>query len=227
LFLQAVGRVLRTHPGKEYGFLVDLTDNTARFGTDLDNIKVTVPKVVADAEAKERSMWKICPNCDAEVHIALRECSECGFVWPETECVVAESLPDMKSVTFEKRPNEWKDVVDWEPSIHESAKTKKTLGRIDYFYHETDYKKTRVSMFLCFPDQYSGYAVTMSQQKWSQVSDEDFPVSVDEFGERRLFVPVRVEVDLNGKYPDLVSVEVDESQFVYPVPEFEDDDIPF
>lgn len=227
LFLQAVGRVLRTHPGKDHGFLVDLTDNTARFGTDLDNIKITVPKAVEAAEKKERSMWKICPECDAEVHVALRECSECGFVWPETECVVAEAMPQMKSVVFEKSPPVWKDVIDWEPSFHESKKNGKTLGRIDYFYYATDYKRERVSMFLCFPDQYSGYAVTMSRQRWSQVSDGDFPNSIDEFGERRLFVPVRVLVDLNGKYPDLVEVEVDESQFLYPVPEFEDDEIPF
>jgi len=133
----------------------------------------------------------------------------------------------MKQVVFEKSPPVWKDVIDWEPYVHESAKTKKTLGRIDYFYYATDYKRERVSMFLCFPDQYSGYAVSMSRQKWSQVSDEDFPASVDEFCERRLFIPTRVLVDISGKYPDLVSVEVDESQFVYPVPEFEDDDIPF
>jgi DNA repair protein RadD len=227
LFLQAVGRVLRTHPGKEYGFLVDLTDNTSRFGTDLDRIKVTVPKAVEAMEAKERTMWKICPNCEVEVHIALRECSACGFEWPERECVVAAALPKMKDVTFEKEPPVWKDVIDWEPSIHESKKNGKTLGRIDYFYYATDYKKERVSMFLCFSDQYSGYAVQASMKKWNQVSDEDFPSSIDEFCERRLFVPVRVLVDISGKYPDLVEVDVDENMFTYPVPDFEDDEIPF
>jgi DNA repair protein RadD len=227
LFLQAVGRVLRTHPGKEYGFLVDLTDNTSRFGTDLDRIKVTVPKAVEAMEAKERTMWKICPNCEVEVHIALRECSACGFEWPERECVVAAALPKMKDVTFEKEPPVWKDVIDWEPSIHESKKNGKTLGRIDYFYYATDYKKERVSMFLCFSDQYSGYAVQASMKKWNQVSDEDFPSSIDEFCERRLFVPVRVLVDISGKYPDLVEVDVDENMFTCPVPDFEDDEIPF
>jgi DNA repair protein RadD len=227
LFLQAVGRVLRTHPGKEYGFLVDLTDNTSRFGTDLDRIKVTVPKAVEAMEAKERTMWKICPNCEVEVHIALRECSACGFEWPERECVVAAALPKMKDVTFEKEPPVWKDVIDWEPSIHESKKNGKTLGRIDYFYYATDYKKECVSMFLCFSDQYSGYAVQASMKKWNQVSDEDFPSSIDEFCERRLFVPVRVLVDISGKYPDLVEVDVDENMFTCPVPDFEDDEIPF
>jgi hypothetical protein len=227
LFLQAVGRVLRPHPFKDYGFLVDLTDNTSRFGTDLDNIKITVPKSVQDAEAKERSLYKICPNCEAEVHIALRECSVCGFAWPETECVVADALPDMKDVVFIKSPPKWFDVEDWEPSIHESQKTGKTLGKIDYFFKQTEYKLSRVSMFLCFPDQYSGYAVQMSENKWHMVSEDTFPESIDDFMTKALYVPLRVEVDINGKYPELISVEPDMDQFVYPVEESAEDLIPF
>lgn len=229
LFLQAVGRALRPHPGKDHGFLVDLTDNTARFGTDLDNIKVTVPKAVEAAEKKEQAMWKICPNCEVEVHVALRECSECGFEWPETECVVAEALPKMKDVEFEssviiEAPPEWFDVDDWEPSIHTSKKNNKELGRINYFFNETDYKQSRVSMFLCFPDQYSGYAVTMARKKWPQVSDEEFPESVEDFQTKRLYIPTRVLVDTNGRYPDLKEVEVDENQFVYPEERAEEED---
>ena len=227
LFLQAVGRVLRTHNGKDHGFLVDLTDNTARFGTDLDNIKVTIPKAVEDAVKKERSMWKICPECDAEVHIALRECSECGFEWPETECIVAEALPEMKDVVFVKADPVWKEITNWEASIHKSQKSGKYLGKIDYFFDEGVYKQGRASMFLCFPDEYSGYAVTMSKKKWEKISDDEFPDSVDDFFSKRLYGPSRVLVDLNDKYPSLIDVDTDKSQFLYPSEELEDDEIPF
>ncbi|RLB94603.1 MAG: hypothetical protein DRH26_00615, partial [Deltaproteobacteria bacterium] len=56
LYLQAVGRVLRTCEGKDHGFLLDVTDNTSRLcpSYDLDNVKITVPKSVEKAEAKER-----------------------------------------------------------------------------------------------------------------------------------------------------------------------------
>jgi len=224
--------VLRTHPGKEYGFLVDLTDNTSRFGTDLDRIKVTVPKAVEAMEAKERTMWKICPNCEIEVHIALRECSACGFEWPETECVVAAALPTMKSVEFQggiitASEPEWYDVDDFETSVHESKKNGKHLGRLDFFYYSTEYKKECVSMFLCFPDFYSGYAVQASQKKWQQISDDPFPESVDSFQEKQIYVPVKVQVDINGKYPALKAVEVTTTEFLYVLPEFEDDEIPF
>lgn len=170
-------------------------------------------------------MWKICPNCEAEVHIALRECSECGFQWPETECIVAKALPEMKNVEFGTivdSPPEWFDVENWEPSVHTSKKNNKELGRIDYYFRETDYKESRVSMFLCFPDQYAGYAVTMAQKKWPQVSDEKFPESVEDFQTKRLYIPTRILVNQNGKYPDLVEVEVREDLFVYPEEEPED-----
>lgn len=228
LFLQAVGRVLRTHPGKDHGFMVDLTDNTARFGTDLDNVKITVPKAVEAAEAKERSMFKICPNCEIEVHIALRECTECGFVWPETECIVAGALPDMKDVVFTKSPPEWFDVDDWDATSHTSKASGKELGKIEYHYYSStsDYKRHRVFLWLCFPDSYSGFAVEKSMQKWAMISDDDFPESVEDFFNKSLKVPARVQVDMNGKYPELISVESSD-QVAYPVEEFEDDEIPF
>jgi DNA repair protein RadD len=232
LFLQAVGRVLRTHPGKDHGFLVDLTDNTSRFGTDLDRIKVTVPKAVQAMEAKERTMWKICPNCEVEVHVALRECPDCGFEWPENECVVAAALPLMKNVEFQSSAitvvePKWYDVDDFELSVHESRKNKKLLGRIHFFFSLTEYKQDQISMFLCFSDFYSGYAVQASQKKWKQISDDPFPVSVDDFFEREIYIPTRILVDINGKYPDLKQVEVDKSKSTYAMPEFEDEEIPF
>ena len=230
LYLQAVGRVLRTHPGKDHGLLVDLTDNTARFGTDLDRIKVTVPKSVLDAERKERPMWKICPQCEVEVHIALRECAECGYEWLASECVVAGALPEMKEVIFERKPPVWFDVSDFEIGWHESKKNGKYLGKIDIFFKETDYKDGRVSMFFCFQDFYGGYAVQMSEKKWAQVSDDPFPASMDDFQGKKIFAPARVLIDVSGKFPELIEVEVNREVYQYALPEageVQDDDIPF
>ena len=72
LFVQAIGRVLRTSPGKESGFLLDLTDNTARFGTDIDKIKADIPKRVIEGKEKKDAIWKFCPQCASESHQALR-----------------------------------------------------------------------------------------------------------------------------------------------------------
>ena len=225
LYLQAVGRVLRTHDEKDHGLLVDLTDNTARFGTDLDNVKVSVPKAVEAQEKKEKAMFKLCPQCECEVHIALRECSECGFQWPEQECIIAEALPDMEEVVFIKSPPEWVDVEEFEGSIHTSKKSEKQLGRIQFFFKETEYKLSQVSMWLCFPDNYSGFAVEKSKEKWSQISPDPFPETVDGFFAARLYQPDKILIDRNGKYPELIEVEANEESLL----EYEtyDDEVPF
>lgn len=230
LYLQAVGRVLRTSPGKDHGMLVDLTDNTARFGTDLDNVKITVPKVVEAAEKKEREMWKICPNCEAEVHRALRECSECGFEWPPNECVIAEALPQMKTVNFNPGDDvftvadpEIYEVIDWEIEPHTSRNSGKELGKITYYYRESIYKRSQVFLWLCLPDNYSGFAVQKSQERWEQISNDPFPMSVDEFMEASFLEPTHISVDINGQYPQLVEVVCKEVEICLPC----DDDIPF
>lgn len=211
LWLQAVGRVLRPSPGKDHGFIVDLTDNTARFGNDIDRVKVTIPKAVEDAIKKERSIWKICPNCDIEVHVALRECPDCHFQWPETECIVAQALPDMKSIVFEKSPPVWYDVINYNILIHTSKQNGNKLGKIDFFFEQSNYKRSRVSMFLCFPDYYAGYAVTKSEEKWDKISNDEFPESVDDFLRKSLHMPEKILVDISIKYPELVDIEVNKN----------------
>lgn len=229
LFLQAVGRVLRPHDGKDHGLMVDLTDNVHRFGTDLDKVKVTVPKAVEEAEKKEKAMWKLCPQCEIEVHIALRECPDCGFTWPETECIVANALPPMKAVDFTKQsaiissPPEEYEVTDFYAEIHTSKGNGKRLGKISYKFKMSEYSYKTAHMWLCFPDEYSGYAVSKSREKWNDISDDPFPETVEDFMDSTLLEPYKIIVDMNGRYPELISVICDESEETK-YEEYEEDD---
>ena len=208
LWLQAVGRVLRISPDKDHGFLVDVTLNSSKFGLDLDNVKITIPKSVEAAEAKKKSIFKICPSCETEMHIALRECPDCGFIFEAADCIIAEALPEMKEVTFEKQAPVWYDVLSYNPDWHTSKKSKKQLGRIDFVYAETEYVNAEVTMWLCFPDNYSGFAVQMAKEKWEMISDEPFPESCDEFaGCEFKQLPMRILVDENDKFPQLVMLK--------------------
>jgi len=208
LYLQAVGRVLRTCEGKDHGFLLDITDNTSRLcpSCNLDDIKITVPKEIEKIDEKEKSLIKICPNCTAECHIALRVCSECDFAWPEADFIVAESMPDMKNVVFIKSPPIEFDIIDWAIEEHESKKNGKLLGKITFLYSHTEYKEDKVYMWLCFEDHYQGFAVQKAKEKWSQVSECNFPKSVDEFMNSHFKDLKTITVDLSGKYPELISV---------------------
>jgi hypothetical protein len=219
--------VLRICEGKDHGLLLDVTDNTSRLcpTTNLDDIRVTVPKSVEAAEAKEKLIWKLCPNCEVECHIALRECPECGFEWPENECSVAKFLPEMEYVAFIPSPPEWYDIEDWSIEPHTSKKNNKELGRVKFVYAETEYKTTEVSMWLCFPDYYDGYAVKIAREKWSEISDAKFPISVEEFMDSVFKTPKQVCVDINDRWPQLVSVYCDAGEVGFEL--YDDDDVPF
>lgn len=206
LFLQAVGRVLRIADGKNHGLLVDLTDNTERFGTDLDNIKITVPKAVQDKIDAENAFKKSCPKCQADCHIALKICMKCGYEWPEQEYNEAIALPDMKEVDFTPDPPKWYDVDEMRITPHYNKKKETRLGRLIFEYGDFYNTKT-VSVFFCFPDYYSGYAVEMSKKRWQEFSSDPFPETVEEFLEKNIFMPVKILLDENKKYPEIIDYE--------------------
>lgn len=203
LFLQAVGRVLRTYDGKDHGFLLDLTDNVNRFGTDLDNVKVTIPKAAEKIEKKEKELIKLCPSCESEVSIYLRVC-ECGYEWPIQEIIEATTVPDLIDVTFKKPDPEWYEVNSMTTSIHKSRKSGKNLGRIDIEYGVAC---KIISAWFCLPDYYSGYAVEQAKKRWKDFSDFPFPEDVFEFESSCFIVPKRIAMDVSQKYPELVEIE--------------------
>ena len=202
LFVQALGRILRTAPGKAEALLIDLTDNTKSFGLDLDNPMFNVPRW---AEGAGEQITKICPGentdgtvCGKSVHAALRYCPHCGFAFPFEEAVEAE-LTDLKKVEFNKKdPPEPYDVSSVDYEIHESKKTGKWLIKVTYrcglnlFFNE----------WVCLPDFYKGYAVAKAEAWWAERTDEDFPSSVEEFIflSGCLATPLQVLVVKDGKY---------------------------
>ncbi len=207
LFLQAVGRVLRPSKEKNHGLLIDLTDNTGRFGTNLDKIKVDVPRAVEKQIKKEQDLIKLCPQCEKEVHITRHVC-DCGFAWPATECVIAENVPNMVNVNFEPSPPEWHDVTGMSASIHTSKKTDKELGKITFEYGLNMYRPNVISMFFCLPDNYSGYAVERSREKWPEISDDPFPDTCEKFFDSSFYQPVRILIDMNGEYPEIKQLKM-------------------
>lgn len=218
LFLQSVGRVLRLHPSKDHGFLLDLSGNSARFGTDLDNVKIGIPKAVAKEILKNDPLIKICPLCEHEVFISLKTCPNCGFNWPTESIIEANHVPELKEVKFQPKERElpkWYDVHDMHVEMHESRKNGKFLGRIEF-----ECGLFRANMWLCFSDFYSGYAVTKAREKWEMlVGYVPFPEGVDEFMECQTLVkPKRILVTVDTEYPDIL-------EFEFEKPGWEEDDI--
>jgi len=220
LFLQAVGRVLRPYPGKTSGFLLDLTDNTARFGTDLDRIKITVPKAVEAIVKKEDELQKLCPMCEKECHVVCRVCPHCGYAWPAEEITEAAEVPGLADVVFaEQKPPEPEthNVTGMEISTHDSRKSGKSLGRIDYLYGDNIYTPETATLWLCLPDYYAGYAVEKARQKWDMLTadvDLDFPECVEDFEKCAPQIPRPSRmVIVPGDYPEIERLDFDDVPF--------------
>jgi len=215
LYLQAIGRVLRKSEGKGRAFLLDLTTNTKRFGTDLDRVKVTIPKQVQDKIRKEREFEKQCPNCEIWVHIARRECPDCGFTWPEPEIPVADSVPELSDVYFSDNSPVEHDVDHWLFFRHEKAGKPVSL-RVEY--HRPGYFNSRIaSEWICF--EHEGYARQRAEAWWLEVKPaamgDYMPQTVDDAMQlvHTLIQPVKIVTVPDGKYTRIIKRIFDEIPF--------------
>ncbi|RVT93714.1 DEAD/DEAH box helicase [Sphingomonas crocodyli] len=102
LFVQMIGRALRTAPGKEDALILDHADNHARLGfvTDIHH-----PKLLSGASAKQQTksekgepMPKECGSCGLLKPAKVHRCPGCGFA-PERQSdveVEAGELVEMR-----------------------------------------------------------------------------------------------------------------------------------
>ena len=200
LFQQMIGRAQRLAPGKKDCLLIDLVGNTQTFGLDMDNLYVKVPKGSGGGEAPS----KICPGtnmdgtiCGKKLHAAVLVCPDCGFIFPKQE--TQDRLGLMEKVSYgqtDLEPPEWYDVESMSSEIW-FAKSGKQLLRISLkLPPESAYAAPEIiSVWICFSDNYTGYAVDAGYEKWVQFSDEDFPDTVEEgifLAEATFKIPSRV-----------------------------------
>lgn len=84
LFVQIIGRALRTAPGKDHALILDHSDTHLRLGlvTDIDFDALDDGTPRAKTEAREKServpLPKECGGCAALIPVGMRQCPECG-----------------------------------------------------------------------------------------------------------------------------------------------------
>lgn len=83
LFVQCIGRGLRTAPGKDDCLILDHADNHARLGfvTDIHHETLLTGKDKREPTRKEKGepMPRECPSCGVLKAPKVRECPSCGF----------------------------------------------------------------------------------------------------------------------------------------------------
>jgi superfamily II DNA or RNA helicase len=102
LFVQIVGRALRTAPGKDYALILDHSDTTQRLGfvTDIDawHMHLDDGKPVNRPERRE-PLPKPCPRCDCLKPRVQRKCPNCGFEMVPTISDYIEREGDLVEIT--------------------------------------------------------------------------------------------------------------------------------
>lgn len=213
-YLQTIGRVLRISPetGKTKAFVLDLTGNTNRFGTDLDNVKVTIPKEVEEKEKEEQKFLKQCPECKAEVHCARYEC-DCGYLFPMLEKPIAEEIPEMKDVRFNEPVEHHVSRVEIK---RHSKEGKPDSIKISY-HNDNPFRSYIASDYLCL--WHGGRAAAYGRQKWLKLTTdkpEDIPATIEEAIDQlpyKLIKPEKILTKKNGDYTNIVDYLYDTVPF--------------
>ena len=138
LYVQILGRVLRTHEEKEYGYLIDYGTNVERFGP-IDQLKP--PKEPGQGEAP----YKLCLECGTQNRLAAKTCKECEAVFiPLDDESGKYTMKTKAQVIQEKEQKKW-EYIDNPYLTFELAFSKKDgtpmvkMKVHDKFRHVMDY----------------------------------------------------------------------------------------
>lgn len=198
LYLQMVGRALRTHPGKENALVLDYAGNVKRFGP-IDTIDVTSGKS-GDGDAPV----KTCPACREIIHASVRLCPDCGYEFPPPEIKHAAKAAAAPILSTDKTP--WSvDVKRVEVNRHEK-KGKPPSLQVTY-YGELE----RHREWICF--EHAGYAGQKAAGWWKRRFDGPIPTTVLDamtlfLADRLQAITKSIKVRQSGKYTEVVGAEL-------------------
>ena len=125
----------------------------------IDAIKPKTPKAGEDGDAPT----KACPECDSIVHAAVRQCPDCGHMFPEPQIKI-----DAKASTLDilsGGPPEWVPVTRVSYARHDKTGKPPSL-RVDYWSGLSSH-----SEWVCIEHQ--GYARQKAASWWANRAPGD------------------------------------------------------
>lgn len=244
LYVQIIGRGMRTTSGKADCLVLDYGANIARHGP-VDAIKVKGsktrdPNEVADAPVKE------CPTCCAEVPTAVRECPHCGHEFPPPERKANKLASYLPALTIKVPARKsTHDVGSYTIQVHrkKSADGPPTV-RIDYYEPDSDRNigQKIASEWLCVDHEPGTFPFRKWVQWWqTNVATRPIPQTAEEAAKRlntgELPKIIKVVVLPDGEFtrvdrllqdkPREPGADDDDEPAAPPADPFLDDDLPF
>lgn len=200
LYYQQVGRALRLAPGKTDALVLDFVGNVGEHGP-IDAIRPPKAKGATLGDAP----MKLCPECLLYVLAGVKVCA-CGFAFPERD----PHADKASSVSILRQPPEWADVTSVRYAMHQKGDKTPTL-RVTY-----QCGLTQANEWICVQHEHGSYAQLKAARWWDARMPDSrraMPTTVSEaLDDVELLVePVRILIDTNGKYPEIVSYEFAEA----------------
>lgn len=195
LFVQQLGRGLRTADGKKDCLILDFSGNIMRHGP-LNMVRVRDPST---GKPQDRvPPQKVCPRCRAIVPAGLRKC-DCGHEWPKVGPVLDREATTLEPIATTGRA--WVDVRNTHYTLHKkhdrppSVKVTYSNGLMSW------------NQFLC--PQHGGYSTRKARQFWSQRSSIPMPETAQEWIQRsdQLRTPKRIEIQIVDRWPEILNYE--------------------
>jgi DNA repair protein RadD len=187
LYVQMVGRGMRTAPGKSDCLLLDYGGNIARHGP-IDDVRVKPKGGKGDGEAPT----KVCPKCMATCAASARVCDHCGAEFPAVVGKANDKASNLPALSIDmppkapKLPPERREVgrVEWARHHKAGDEDAPPTLRIDYFGPGSIVVRKIVSEWVCLEhsDETHGgrFALKMAAAWWERNVGTDVPASVDD-----------------------------------------------
>jgi DNA repair protein RadD len=202
LYVQILGRALRTAEGKVDALIADFTDTIATLGP-VDAIKGRVPTGGRKGEAPT----KLCPECGNPNPASATHCVECGYEFPPPERITHGTQASAAAVLSSQQEDSFKSclVSDVRYKVHTKEGSPSSL-RVEYY----DGLLRVASEWCCL--SHTGYARVKAEKWWQQRSKIDaIPGNTEEavewldYDANILRQPAAILVTKNDKYPKIVS----------------------
>lgn len=141
LFVQIIGRGLRTAPGKDHCLILDHSDTTLRLGfvTDIHHHKLddgTIQKSESGPEERTAPKPKECPRCHYVRASKIPSCPQCGYV-PERSTEVETVDGELVDLSEQRKANrqDWAEKVAFISQVKAYALVKgKSEGWVAHKY---------------------------------------------------------------------------------------------
>jgi DNA repair protein RadD len=199
LWVQMLGRGMRTSAGKENCLVLDFARNTERLGPINDPV---IPRKRKRGDAPGVAPVRICPHCGVYNHARSVTCGFCGFEFPKTSHIFGAA----GTLELIKREEPVIVYCDVQRVIYNRIQKqgKPPMIKANYFCGLKMY-----SEILCF-EHPPGFAKNKANQWW--MNRTGIPIAPPTTDEALKYIyqlpqPKRIKVWVNRKYPEVLNAE--------------------